>query len=461
MSDIKKNDIVTLSITEINNLGAGVGRIDGGERDGTVVFVSGAVTGDVVEAKVIKVNRSYLVARTEKVISTSPYRTKDNFCSAPMACGGCVYRNVSYEYEKKIKREYVKTAFRKAGIDDITIEPVISTGKENHYRNKAQYPLKQGKNGIEAGFYAAKTHNIISAECCMIQNEKFTEIVKFFCECADSLGLNVYNEESGKGLLRHLYLRIAEATGEIMVCVVINADSFESSDRLATALCERFPEIVSVMLNVNKKNTNVVLGDRFILCQGKEYIEDVLCGKRFRITPQSFYQVNRDGAELLYAKAAELADLSGNETLVDLYCGTGTIGLSMSDKAKALIGIEIVPSAVECAKLNAEANGVDNAEFYCGDASKTEEILKNRKLSADVVVIDPPRKGTTKELIEYLNKLNVPKVVYVSCDPDTLARDVAVFRKYGYDTDRVYPVDMFPRTGHVESVVCLKRRKVQ
>ncbi len=457
MSDIKKNDIVTLSVTEINNLGSGVARIDGGERDGTVVFVSGAVTGDVIEAKIIKVNRSYLVARTERVISPSPYRAKDSFCSSPMSCGGCVYRNIGYEYELEIKREYVKNAFRKAGLADIDIEPVISTGKEKHYRNKAQYPLKAGKNGIEAGFYAAKTHNIISAECCMIQNEIFTDIVKYFCECADKLSLSVYDEESGRGLLRHLYLRIAEATDEIMVCVVINADGFCGSRELANRLCERFPNIVSVMLNVNKKNTNVVLGDKFILCQGRDYIEDILCSKRFRVTPEAFYQVNRDGAELLYTKAAELADLSGDETLIDLYCGTGTIGLSMSDKAKALIGVEIVPSAVECAKINAKLNGVNNAEFYCIDASKTEEILKDRNLSADVVVIDPPRKGTTKELIEYLNKLGVPKVVYVSCDPDTLARDVAVFREYGYNTDKVFPVDMFPRTGHVESVVCLTK----
>ncbi len=458
MSDIKKNDIVRLTISEINNLGCGVGRIESGEREGTVVFVLGAVPEDVVDAKIIKVNSSYLVARTDKIISPSPHREEDTFCSARLSCGGCVYRNVSYEYEKEIKRSYVKTAFKKAGIEDIEIEPVLSVGKEKHYRNKAQYPLRSGKNGIEAGFYAAKTHNIIPSECCMIQNEKFTEIVKFFCDYADKLGLSVYNEESGRGLLRHLYLRIAEATGEIMVCVVINAEGFDGSDKLADALCERFPEIVSVMLNVNKKNTNVVLGERFILCRGRDYIEDLLCGKRFRITPAAFYQVNHGGAELLYTKAAELAALSGEETLVDLYCGTGTIGLSMSDKVKNLIGVEIVPSAVECAKINAELNGVKNAEFYCGDATKTEEILKGRSLSADVVVIDPPRKGTTEELIEYLNKLNVPKVVYVSCDPDTLARDVAVFRRYGYDTDRVYPVDMFPRTGHVESVVCLKRQ---
>jgi 23S rRNA (uracil1939-C5)-methyltransferase len=243
-----------------------------------------------------------------------------------------------------------------------------------------------------------------------------------------------------------------------MVCAVINADGFEKSNALADKLCERFPSIVSVMLNVNKKNTNVVLGEKFILCRGRDYIEDILCGKRFRITPQSFYQVNRNGAELLYAKAAELADLAGGETLIGLYCGTGTIGLSTSDKAKNLIGVEIVPSAVECAKVTAEINGVKNAEFYCIDASKTEDILKDRNLSADVVVIDPPRKGTTRELIEYLNRLNVPKVVYVPCDPDTLARDVAIFREYGYDTDRVYPVDMFPRTGHVESLVCLTRQ---
>ena len=351
MSDIKKNDVVTLKITEINNLGAGVGRIEGGDRDGTVVFVSGAVTGDVVEAKVIKINRSYLVARTEKILSPSPYREKESFCSAPMSCGGCVYRNITYAHELDIKREYVRTAFRKAGLSDIEIGPVISTKKVTHYRNKAQYPLKKGKNGIEAGFYAAKTHNIIASEHCMIQNERFADIVSAFCRFSDELRLDAYDEESGRGLLRHLYLRAAEATGEIMVCIVINADGFDGAELLAKRLIGEFPDIVSVMLNVNKKNTNVVLGEKFILCQGKEYIEDILCGKRFRITPQSFYQVNREGAELLYGKARELAELRGGETLIDLYCGTGTIGLSMSDSAKNLIGIEIVPSAVECARI--------------------------------------------------------------------------------------------------------------
>ena len=458
MSDIAKNSTLTLRIDEINNLGFGVGKIESGKSAGTVVFVSGAVTGDTVEAKIIKVCRSYLVARTEKILSPSPYRAKNDFCSSPASCGGCIYRNITYDHELEIKRNYVRSAFRKAGLSDIEVEPVISTGITEHYRNKAQYPLKQGKNGIEAGFYAAKTHRIIPADCCMIQNKRFSEIVSFFCKKADEYSLSAYNEENGTGLLRHLYLRIAEATGEIMVCVVINADGFAEAQSLASDVVEEFPDVVSVMLNINKKNTNVVLGERFVLLYGKEYIEDVLCGKRFRITPQSFYQVNRAGAELLYTKAAELAELRGDETLLDLYCGAGTIGLSMSDKVQNLIGIEIVPSAVECAKVNAELNGVRNAEFFCGDASSAENILRDKKLRADVVVIDPPRKGTTPELIGYLARLDVPKVVYVSCDPDTLARDVVTFKSFGYTASAVYPVDMFSHTGHVESVVCLTRK---
>ena len=279
------------------------------------------------------------------------------------------------------------------------------------------------------------------------------------CRFADKYGIPTYDEQSGKGLLRHIYLRIGEKTDEIMLCLVINGDKLSHSDELVREMREKFPSIVGILLSINKKNTNVVLGDSFDILFGRDYIEDELCGLTFRVSADSFYQVNRDGAEMLYTLAGELADLQGGEVLMDLYCGTGTIGLSMARKAKKLVGIEVVSAAVECAKENAARNGIENAEFFCADAGDRETILRAAGgVRPDVVVIDPPRKGTTKELVECLASLDVPKIVYVSCDPTTLARDCAWFREAGYTIGDVTPVDMFPRTGHVESVVCLTRR---
>ena len=456
MSEIKKNSPIRVRVEEINNLGYGVGHT----ADGRVVFLRGAVTGEEWDAKVIKVAKSYLVARPEALVTPSPMRQETPFCSAPDACGGCIYRHIRYEDERKIKEDYVRTAFRKAGLSHIPVNPLQHAEGETHYRNKAQYPLRAGANGIEAGFYAVKTHSVVTGGECMIQHASVSPIVSFFCKRATEMGLSVYDEQTGNGLLRHLYLRVGEATGEVMVCLVVNGGRFDGDTTLAKELSEEFPAIVSVMLNENRKQTNVILGEKTHCLCGQSYIEDILCGKRFRISPEAFYQVNRDGAELLYGIGAELADLTGKETLIDLYCGIGTIGLSMSDRAERLIGVEIVPEAVECARENARRNGVENAEFYCMDAGgvTTLPVLQSLDGKNTVVVMDPPRKGSTPEVIEFLAERGFPKIVYISCAPDTLARDVAQFLTLGYDCSPVTPVDMFPRTGHVESVVCLKRQ---
>ena len=457
---MNKEQLLTLRITDLNNLGCGVGR---DETEGKVVFVKGAVTGDTVRAKVIKVTKSYAVARLSEVLEASPFRTEEVFCSAPMACGGCMYRSVTYEHELALKRDYVKNAFIKAGLREVEVFPTLSTGKTRGYRNKGQYPIAQTKQGLRAGFYAGGTHSVVPAETCAIQNEAFAPILHQICRFAEAHEISAYSEETGRGLLRHVYLRIAEATGQIMVCLVLNGEKLPHSEKLVAELTEKFPSVVSILLNINKENTNVVLGKEWRILHGSDSIEDVLCGLRFRISADSFYQVNREGAELLYGKAAELAALSGNELLADLYCGTGTIGLSMISTSKhtgKLIGIEIVEGAVACAKENALRNGVENAEFYCGDASSRETVLRcTEGKTPDVVVIDPPRKGSTRELVECLSSLDVKRIVYVSCNPDTLARDCAWFSELGYSIGTVHPVDLFPRTGHVESVVCLTRQK--
>ena len=454
MTDIKKDELIELDITDLNNLGNGVGRYAG-----QVVFVRGAVSGDRVRAKVIKVNKSFAVARLVDIITPSPHRCDGDICKAPLSCGGCVYRHVSYEHELDIKRGYVKAAFAKAGLGEAQILPVLSTGKVRGYRNKGQYPVGKGKNGIFAGFYATKTHNIIPAENCAIQDARFGPILRFVCEYAEGAGWSVYDEESGKGELRHIYLRVGDKTGEIMLCLVVNGESLSGESDFARAVTAQFPDIVSVVLNENRESTNVVLGNKYRTLWGKDGIEDILCGLRFFISPDSFYQVNHDGAELLYTKACEMAELRGDEVMLDLYCGTGTIGLSMAHKVSRLCGVEIVEGAVRCARENAERNGIKNAEFICADAGSKENILAAAGGKCpDVVVIDPPRKGSTRELVECLSELGVPKIVYISCNPDTLARDAEWFIEKGYALGEVQPVDLFPRTGHVESVVCLTRQ---
>ena len=451
---MKKGSSVTLEITDVNNLGCGVGRIDG-----KVYFVKGAVTGDTVTATVIKDNKSYAVAKLDKVLYPSQNRSAEEFCQAPLSCGGCVYRHVSYEHEKQLKYNYVRSAFDKVGLPDVHVLPVLSTERIHGYRNKAQYPVTNTKDGMKTGFYASKTHKIAVSDHCSIQNEKFAPITQAVCELCDKYNIKAYDETDKSGLLRHIYLRIGEKTGEIMLCLVVNGKALPNEKEIVDKLCSEFPEIVSIIVNENKENTNVVLGKSFRTVFGKSYIEDVLCGLRFRISPESFYQVNREGAELLYTLAEKKAELNGEQTLVDLYCGTGTIGLSMVRKARTLTGIEIVEKAVECAKQNAKENGIENAEFFCADAGKASSILHatHGKLP-DVIIIDPPRKGSTRELAECIAELRVPRVVYISCEPTTLARDCTYFRELGYEIGEVQPLDMFPRTGHVESVVCLKRQ---
>lgn len=451
---MKKGDITELSVTDINNLGCGVARLDG-----KVIFIKGAVSGDTVRARIIKDSKSFAVARLEAVLVPSPYRCHDDFCKTALSCGGCIYRHITYEHEKQIKQHHVRSCFDKAGLPEVKVLPVTGAGEIHGYRNKAQFPVMNTKDGMKAGFYASKTHTVIPVDNCSLQNPSFSEITACVCRLCDKYGISAYNEETQSGLLRHIYLRIGEATEEIMLCLVVNGNKLPHETEFVSELVARFPKAVSIILNENTENTNVVLGKHYRTLYGKGYIEDVLCGLSFRISPESFYQVNRRGAELLYTLAADMAGLDGTQTLVDLYCGTGTIGLSMAKRAKKLIGIEIVEGAVECARQNAVANGIENAGFVCADAGSAEVILSAlHRACPDTVIIDPPRRGSTRELAEQLAALGVPKIVYISCEPSTLARDCTYFKELGYTVGNVQPVDMFPRTGHVESVVCLTRK---
>ena len=456
-------DTVTLRITDLNNLGCGVGRT----AEGMVVFIKGAVTGDLVETQIIKRTSSYLVGRLTGIVEASPLRSTADLCTAPEACGGCVYRHVTYTHELECKHNRVLQAFRKAGLPHVEVFPVNHTDPETTgygYRNKGMFPVRDGKAGMEAGFFAAKSHKLIPCRECTLQPMIFSEIVRFICDFCTRASIPAYREEDGRGVLRHIYLRTSHH-GQVMVCLVVNTATPPRSltHDLTEALTNEFPCVVSMLYNVNTQNTNVVLGDKFVSLFGQPYLEDTLCGKTFRLSPDSFYQVNHDAAELLYGIAGEMANLDGSQHLLDLYCGAGTIGLCLSDRAARLTGIEIVPEAVECAKENAALNGIspERARFFCADASDAESLLSAAEAQeappVDVAVIDPPRKGTTPELIDALCRRHIPRIVYVSCDPETLARDCALFEKQGYVIGTVQPVDLFPRTGHVESVVCLTR----
>lgn len=454
---MKKNEVLRLEIEDLNNLGFGVSHVDG-----KVVFVSGAVTGDVLEAQIIKVNASYGVAIVKRLISPSPMRTEGR-CPYP-ACTACAYKNIEYSHELKTKESNVRACFKKAGLPEIEVLPVLSTGVTCGYRNKAQYPVgMDAKGNYLLGFYAPKSHTVKEAAACPLQPSVFAEILEFLRAFFKEHALSVYDEKSGKGLLRHVYLRRAEKSGEILVTLVINGDRLPCEDALVSRLTAAFPAVVGILLNENRADTNVILSDSYRTLYGKNSITDELSGVTLEIAASAFYQVNRAGAELLYGEAKRLAGLKKSDLLLDLYCGTGAIGLSMAKDVRELIGVEIVADAVKCAKRNAAASGIENASFFAGDAADTEKFLeqaereRGEKIRPDVVILDPPRKGCDARLLSFVASLSPRTIVYVSCGPDTLARDMAILKPLGYTSDKIQPVDMFPGTGHVESVVCLTR----
>ena len=455
---LKKNDCFNLEIYDITNLGFGVGK-----KDGQIIFVSGAVPGDVISAKVIKVTKSYSVARCEKFIKLSDRRCTPR-CENRL-CKSCAYKELDYSYELSLKENTIRAAFQKEGLSSIKVMPTTPSPKTAGYRNKAQYPIFKDKNGeYTIGFYAPKSHRVTEAADCPLAPKVFFEINEALRTFFKKEELSVYDEESGEGLLRHIYLRRGEVSGEILLTLVINGSSIPHESELVSLLTERFADIVGILINENTENTNVVLGEKYTLLYGRDYILDTLSGVELKITAPSFYQVNHDATELLYAKARELAKLEKGDILLDLFCGAGSIGLSMAEDTGELIGIEIVESAVECATENAKRAGTKNASFFAGDAAETENLLSKaekalaRKIKPDVIILDPPRAGCDEKLVDFASSLSPKRIVYISCNPSTLARDVKRFRENGYYCDTVWGFDLFPMTGHVESVVCLTRR---
>lgn len=451
--ELEKNQIIPLKITGYAADGSGVGHYNG-----IAVFVPLAAAGDTLEVKVLKTAKNLAFGKIERIAAPSEDRIPVD-CPQFSRCGGCVFRHISYAAELRAKQQRVQDALERiAGFHFAVLKPIVGARNVDHYRNKAQLPVGDGPNHeIHMGFYAARSHRIIDCTECLLQPEEFALATAAFQEWERSTRDSVYNETTGKGVLRHLFLRRAEATGEVMACVVVNGNGVHNEPELAGLLKQKVPGLKSVVINSNREKTNVILGRKCRTVWGDDFITDRLCGLNFRISPLSFYQVNPGQAELLYGLAGRYAGLTGKETVLDLYCGTGTIGLSMAKNAGRVIGVEIVEQAVEDAKKNAAENGIGNAEFFCADAAKAADMLKNRGIRPDVVVLDPPRKGCDPALIGTVAEMAPPRVVYVSCDPATLARDLKLFAQYGYKTMEVTPVDMFPRTAHVEAAVQLQR----
>ena len=445
---MKKNDIIRLEITDISNLGSGVGRYND-----IVVFVPHTAIGDLLDVRILKVKTNCAYGKIENIVSPSKDRCEVD-CNTFFKCGGCVYRHISYEAEAKIKENMVEQTIKRIGKVDLKPQPIV-VDSPLRYRNKAQYPITQN---YEVGFFALHSHRIVPCGDCLLQPKEFNKIATLFEEWCRSTNQTVYNEESGKGLIRHLYLRKATITNQIMVCVVINGKNLPQSESLVQKLKKLLGEnLKTVILNINTEKTNVILSTKIKVLYGDGYIYDELSGVKIRLSPLSFYQVNHTMAEKLYKKAEEYAKPE-NKRVLDLYCGAGTIGLSLYKKAKEIIGVEIIPEAVKDAEYNAEINNINNARFICADAANAAKTLKNEGIKPDVVIVDPPRKGCSEDLLDTIAKDFSPeRIVYVSCDPATLARDVNLLSQKGYILKEYTPFDLFPSTSHVETAALFLR----
>lgn len=446
---MNKNDIINVTITAMSAEGSGIARVDG-----MAVFVPQTAIGDVADIRIVKVKSRYAYGIIEKLIVPSEQRVSPD-CQVFRKCGGCVYRHIDYKAECDIKQTRVADAVKRIGGIDMEPNNIICAENILRYRNKAQYPVLSGG---QVGFYATHSHRVIPCEDCLLQPEIFAFAARAFKDWITENNVSVYDESTGKGLVRHFYLRYAEVSGEIMAVVVINGNTIPNSDDLVNKMKSALGDALkSIQLNINTEDTNVILGKKCVLLYGQGYITDTLCGVKVRLSPLSFYQVNRRMAERLYLKAAEYADACG-EDILDLYCGAGTIGLSMAHSVKSVIGVEIVPQAVEDAKVNARENGINNAEFICADAAAAAKQLAKRNIKPKVVIVDPPRKGCDESLLQTVaNDFSPERIVYVSCDPSTLARDAARLKELGYSLMEYTPVDLFPRTSHVETVALLVR----
>ncbi len=453
---LQKNQILTLRIERLSSDGSGVAH----SADGEAVFVPGTAPGDEARVRIVKDCGRYAFGILDELLTPSPDRIPVD-CPVAGPCGGCSLRHLDYAAELRAKQESVLDAFRRIGGLEVPVLDILPSPEVDRYRNKVQFPVGVDKNGVPCiGFYAGRTHRIVPCPDCKLQPGVLNEIGNALCAFFAQQGIRPYDEQSGKGLVRHIFLRRGAHSGQIMVCLVCTRAKLPHAEQLCAALREQFPAISTILLNVNAKNTNVILGSENHILYGPGYIEDTLCGVPVRLGPLSFYQVNTLAAERLYGVAAQYAQLTPDDALLDLYCGMGTIGLSMADQCRELIGVEIVPEAIESAKANAARMGeavAAKSRFFCADAGQAATQLAAEGLHPDIVMLDPPRKGCDEATLSAVVRMAPRRVVYVSCNPATAARDAAWLEENDYHAEKVQPVDLFPRTKHCECVIALSK----
>lgn len=451
---LQKNQILTLRIERLSSDGSGVAH----SADGETVFIPNTAAGDVAEVRIVKDCKRYAFGILEKPLFPSPDRITPD-CAVAKPCGGCSLRHITYEAELRIKRENIADAFSRIGGIDVPVLPTMPSPEIDRYRNKVQFPVGLGQSGSPCiGFYAGRTHRIVPCPDCKLQPQVLNDIGNELCAFFAAHGIQPYDEQTGKGLVRHIFLRRGAHSGQIMVCLVCTSAKLPHAAKLCEQLRSKFPAVTTILLNTNAKNTNVILGEETISLYGSGYIEDTMCGVPVRLGPLAFYQVNTLAAERLYSVAAKFAQLKADDLLLDLYCGMGTIGLSMIKSCRALIGVEIVPEAIESAKANAARMGeaiAAKSRFFCADAGEAAERFASEGIKPDVIILDPPRKGCDNATLAAVVKMAPRRVVYVSCNPATAARDAKWLSENGYKAEQVQPVDLFPRTKHVEAVFSL------
>ncbi|MBQ8600706.1 MAG: 23S rRNA (uracil(1939)-C(5))-methyltransferase RlmD [Clostridia bacterium] len=449
---MKKNEKVIVTIEDYTDEGFGVAR-----HEGYVLFIPGTVAGEEAEVLVVKAGKSFGYGKVLHFFKTAPCRLEPE-CALAARCGGCAFWHLTYEEEARLKAKRVGDHLKRIGGIETEISPILAAEMQTAYRNKAQFPIRQIKGEPRGGFYAAGSHGVVTGAPCAIQPTLFNDLLEWTLSFMKKKGIPAYEEQEYTGVVRHLYLRQGEGTDQVLVCLVINGRDFAEKQAYAREIAAAFPQVKTVCINYNDRNTNVVLGKVTETVLGDGYIEDILLGKRYRIAPKAFYQVNHRQTEVLYRKVAELAELKGTERLLDLYCGIGTIGLSMAEQIKELVGVEIVPEAIENAKENARLNGIANAQFFCADAKEAAARFAEEGKQFDCIIVDPPRKGCDGITLKAIRKMAPEKLVYVSCNSATLARDLKILTE-DFEIKSVTPVDLFPRTHHVETVVCLSLKK--
>ena len=445
-----KNQIYEATVTDYTTEGQGIAHVNG-----CAAFIPNAVAGERIKLRIEVAKKNWAAGKIVEILERSPHRINRE-CPVAKLCGGCDFWHIDYEEETRLKAERVRNCLNRLGGENLESVPILAAPTCHGYRNKAQYPVAAKKNRAYAGFFKAGTHEVVENERCLILPEETDAVKAVVMDYVNHNHVSVYDEVAHKGLLRHIYVRRGAVSNQILVCLVINGRSIPKAHELVARL-KKIPGFTTLVLSINTKKGNAVLGDEFLTIHGPGYIEDTLCGLNFRLSPRSFYQVNHHQAQRLYEAAISQAAITKNDTVLDLYCGVGTITLAMASPAGKVIGVEVIPQAVEDAKDNAARNGIENAEFFCGDAGQAALELERKGIKADVVIVDPPRKGLNADTIEALARFAPRRIVYVSCDPATLGRDVALLKERGYAVKNAMAADLFPRCSHVESIVCLSK----